>query len=81
MGRDWLVGPLGVRRPHHGPFSSPDPAGPETFTEIALVFDGQRYHDDLAGDRLLAGEEVTLRMKPLGLKSVPEVLTDLRHLS
>lgn len=65
---------------HHGPFSSYDPAGPETFTEVALVFDGQRYHDDLAGDRLLTDVEVTQRVKPLGLSPVEQALADLGHL-
>ncbi|MGH3671806.1 MAG: hypothetical protein ACRDSH_14410 [Pseudonocardiaceae bacterium] len=65
---------------HHGPFSSHDPAGPETFTEIALAFDGQHYHDDLTGDRLLTSDDVTRRMGPLGLTPVPEMLADLRHL-
>jgi hypothetical protein len=64
---------------HHGPFSSHDPTGPETFTEIALTFDGQRYHDDLVGDRLWGGDEVTRRVRPLRLKPVPEALTELNH--
>jgi hypothetical protein len=66
---------------HHGPFSSSDPTGPETFTEIALTVDAQRYHDDRAGDRLLGAQEVIRRVRPLGLKPVPEVLADLGHLS
>jgi hypothetical protein len=65
---------------HHGPFSSYDPAGPETFTEVALVFDGQGYHDDLSRHRLLSGVEVTQRIKPLALKPVEQVLADLGHL-
>lgn len=64
---------------HHGPFSSHDPTGPETFTEIALAFDGQHYHDDLTGDRLLDAEEVTRRIRPLELEPVPEALTELDH--
>ena len=64
---------------HHGPFSSHDPAGPETFTEIALAFDGQHYHDDLLGDRLWGVEEVTRRVRPLRLKPVPEALAELDH--
>ena len=64
---------------HHGPFSSHDPAGPETFTEIALAFDGQRYHDDLVGDRLWGAEEVTRRVRPLRLKPVCEALAELDH--
>lgn len=78
-GRD--VDPAGlVWFAHHGPFSSYDPAGPETFTEIALTFDGRHYHDDLARDRLLTGVEVSRLVKPLGLRPVEQVLADLGHL-
>lgn len=65
---------------HHGPFSSYDPAGPETFTEIALAFDGHHYHDDLVGDRLLTEVEVTQRVTPLRLRPVAQVLTDVGQL-
>lgn len=64
---------------HHGPFSSYDPAGPETFTEVTLVYDGQRYHDDLSRHQLLTGGEVSQRIKPLGLRPVEQVLADLGH--
>jgi hypothetical protein len=57
-----------------------DPAGPETFTEITLAFDGQRYPDDLVGDRLLTDVEVTQRVTPLSLRPVEQVLTDLGQL-
>ena len=65
---------------HHGPFSSYDPAGPETFTEIALAFDGHHYHDDLVGDRLLTEVEVTQQVTPLRLRPVAQVLADVGHL-
>src|SRR5947209_10812184 len=64
---------------HHGPFSSHDPTGPETLTEIALAFDGQRYHGDLVGDRLWGGEELTGRVRPLRVQPVPGALAELGH--
>jgi hypothetical protein len=67
---------------HHGPFSSYDPAGPETFTEVVLVLDGQRYHNDMAMGihRLLSGLEVSQRIKPLKLRPVEQILADLGQL-
>ncbi|MBV8996028.1 MAG: hypothetical protein JO287_20535 [Pseudonocardiales bacterium] len=65
---------------HHGPFSSYDPAGPETFTEVALVYDGQRYHDELSRHRLLTRVEASQRVTPWGLKPVEQVLADLGQL-
>jgi hypothetical protein len=64
---------------HHGPFSSYDPAGPETITEIALAFDGQRYHDDGSRHRLLTDMEVSQQVVPLELWPVEQVLADLGH--
>jgi hypothetical protein len=65
----------------HGPFASYDPAGPETFTEMVLAFDGQGYHDDMDIHRLLRGLEVARRVKPLRLRPIEQVVADLGQLS
>jgi len=61
---------------HHGDFSSYDAAGaPETFTEVQVRFDGNRYVSELTDQRLLPDAEA----KALGalLEPVPVALTAL----
>ncbi len=62
---------------HHGPFSSYDPAGPETLTEVALSFDGLRLTGDLSGHRLLDPYVSNKLFTSWQLKPVAEVLARL----
>lgn len=59
----------------HGEFSSYDAAGaPETLTEVAVRFDGQRFSCDLTDLRLLPFEEAVAWQQALRLQPVAAVL-------
>ncbi|GGU44574.1 hypothetical protein [Streptomyces violascens] len=60
---------------HHGPFSSYDPTGPETLTEVTLDFDGTHFSGDLAGHHLLTSEAAARLLLTGNLRPVDEVLT------
>ncbi|WP_405438472.1 hypothetical protein OG373_13745 [Streptomyces avidinii] len=62
---------------HHGPFSSYDPSGPETLTEVALSFDGMRLTGDLSGHRLLDPYASSKLLTSWQLKAVTDVLARL----
>ncbi|MCP3822869.1 hypothetical protein NLX86_33790 [Streptomyces sp. A3M-1-3] len=62
---------------HHGPFSSYDPAGPETLTEVTLSFDGARFEGDLIGHRLLEPEPADKLLWSWRLEPVDEALARL----
>lgn len=62
---------------HHGPFSSYDPAGPETLTEITLSFDGTHFTGDLSGHRLLDSQQAREAITWWQLKPVDDVLSQL----
>jgi hypothetical protein len=63
---------------HYGGFSYHDSEeAPETYTRVPLVWDGERYHDNLDGHRQLDGVEVTDLVGGMALTPVPQVLADL----
>jgi hypothetical protein len=64
---------------HHGPFSSVDDDGGETFTRVVFARHRHDLHDDLSGHHLLTPAEVFAGITPLRLHPVPEVLTELRR--
>ncbi|WP_433178779.1 hypothetical protein [Actinoallomurus sp. CA-150999] len=63
----------------HGHYSSYDPTGGETLTEVTMAFDGHHYHGNLRGHRLLHLEETAQLLKHLNLAPVPDVLLQLGH--
>ncbi|MCO6009680.1 hypothetical protein NE236_32385 [Actinoallomurus purpureus] len=64
---------------HFGDFSYHDPAGPETFTRIALSTGRDGFTDDLAGDQRLERADIGRLLGDWRLRPVPEVLSDLGH--
>ncbi|MFC4517968.1 hypothetical protein [Streptomyces ehimensis] len=63
----------------HGPYSSYEATGAETFTEVVMPFAGGRYHDDLTGHRLLGPAEAAELAARLRLAPVLDVLAQLGH--
>lgn len=59
---------------HHGPFSTYDPSGPETFTELRPRWDGTRYTDDVHDYRLLPPDEAAALVRALALQPVDHEL-------
>lgn len=60
---------------HHGPFSSYDPAGPETLERVRLRWDGQHYLDPHDTDFLLLDPaEFAAQSRALQLEAVEELL-------
>lgn len=55
---------------HHGPFSTYEPSGPETFTELRPHWDGTRYTDDVHDHRLLPPGEAAALVRALALQPV-----------
>ncbi|WP_037868718.1 hypothetical protein [Streptomyces sp. SPB074] len=64
---------------HHGLFSSYDPTGAETLTEVTMPFDGNRYHSDLRGHRLLTPEEAAQALVRWQMVPIPDSLARLGH--
>ncbi|MER6212971.1 hypothetical protein ABT213_02815 [Streptomyces sp. NPDC001674] len=64
---------------HFGDFSYVDPAGPETFTSLALTVTTTGYQDDLQGDRPLTADQVAGLFGGQPLAPVAEVLATLGH--
>ncbi|MFE7752117.1 hypothetical protein [Streptomyces sp. NPDC057428] len=62
---------------HHGPFSSYDPTGPETLTEVTLTHDGASFHGDLVGHRLLSSLDTHRLLEQWQLDSVAVALGKL----
>lgn len=59
---------------HHGQFSTYDPAGPETYTQLQPRWDGTRYTDDMHEHRLLSPTEETALVRALALQPVEHEL-------
>ncbi|MCN9241327.1 hypothetical protein NGF19_11090 [Streptomyces sp. RY43-2] len=64
---------------HFGEFSYHDPAGPETFTRIALTTGEAGHRDDLSGDQPLTTSDVEKLFQGLRLQPVNEVLARIGH--
>lgn len=62
---------------HHGPFSSYDPTGPETLTEVTLSHDGAHFEGDLTGHRLLEKTSADELFAAWRLEPVDEALARL----
>ncbi|MFF0170206.1 hypothetical protein [Streptomyces prasinus] len=65
---------------HHGPFSSYDPTGPETLTEVTLSYDGTRFHGELSGHRLLPAPQARQLIDTWQLEPVDVALDRLERL-
>jgi len=62
---------------HHGTFSYHDAFDPDTFTLAPLVWDGERYQDNLQAHRLLTDQETHDLLGGCTLEPVPTVLINL----
>ncbi|WP_433178771.1 hypothetical protein [Actinoallomurus sp. CA-150999] len=60
-------------------YSSHDPTDGETLVEITMAFDGNSYHGDLRGHRLLHVKETAQLLKQLNMAPVPDALLQLGH--
>ncbi|MFD4412475.1 hypothetical protein [Streptomyces sp. NPDC058475] len=65
---------------HHGPFSSYDPTGPETLTQVTLTYDGARFHGGLSGHRLLPEQQTRQLIETWQLEPVHVALDRLERL-
>lgn len=65
---------------HHGPFSSYDPTGPETLTEVTLSYDGTRFHGELSGHHLLPPQQARELIEAWQLEPVNAALDRLGRL-
>jgi hypothetical protein len=63
---------------HHGPFSSYEDVGPETYFLIPLSWDGEHYHPD-GPDRLLDPAELAQALGGAVLEPVPAAVARLGH--
>ncbi|MFF9870127.1 hypothetical protein ACF1G0_32900 [Streptomyces sp. NPDC013953] len=64
---------------HHGPFSSWDPTGPETLTQVALLHDHAGFHGDLEGHQLLSAPQAQKVLESWGLEPVSAALSRLER--
>ncbi|MET7761890.1 hypothetical protein ABZS71_07590 [Streptomyces sp. NPDC005393] len=64
---------------HFGEFSYHDPAGPDTFTQVPLVWQGDTFVDDRKGDVRISRADTERFLGGWQLRPVPEVLSELGH--